>query len=186
MRWVSQAGAFTLAGVVSSSLVGYVLGWLGDAVLVSEHSRALALTGTSVFAGVCVARELGLVRFPLPELKRQTQRVWGFVSSPPAAAAMWGFDIGFVVTTWLTFSGVVVLLVAAIAIGNPFHSAALMLMYWLGRALPVWLAPIALSSSNETRLLLRAINAQAQMFHRVHIVGVIWLGIGLVVLLLNR
>jgi cytochrome c biogenesis protein CcdA len=117
-----------------------MLGWLGDWV-----ADRMLFYFVSPLALLLAARELGFVRFRLPERKRQTEKLWanefGFVT----ASVMWGFHLGFGFATRITYGGFWVLVMVAFAVGDPRYGASLMLMYWVGRVMPVWVAPAFLS-----------------------------------------
>ncbi len=130
-------------------------------------------------AGMAMAREAGWVYFRLPELTRQTKRIWAMRLPSIVAAVLWGLDLGLTFSTRLTFSGVWVLALAAIFAGDPAFGALLLALYWLGRTLSVWSAPLILPDANATAQLLLAIAEQWNFFRRIHA----WAIIGMAVVL---
>jgi hypothetical protein len=84
---------------------------------------------------------------------------------------MWGLHIGFGFATRVTYGGFWVLVIVALVLGNPLFSAMLMLLYWLGRALPVWIAPLLLGADSERA----AMPAESQeVYHRITAFGLMW------------
>jgi hypothetical protein len=95
------------------------------------------------------AREWGWVHFSIPQRKRQTAKVWAHHYGFVIASAMWGIDIGFGFATYVRTGGYWVLVMLAFVVADPFYGATLLLAYWLGRALTVWLAPIMIPPSSD-------------------------------------
>ena len=113
---------------------------------------------------VLAAREWGWIRFELPERKRQTEKGWAHEFGFVTASAMWGFHIGIGFTTYMTHGGFWVLVAMALAVGEPTYGAVLMLVYWLGRAMSVWMSP-TISSGDNPEALVEAILANRSMYH---------------------
>jgi len=165
--------AYTLAGGLSSALVGMIIGWLGD-LLLSEGVSRYGIFPAIVVAGVAIARETGWIAIPLPQVRRQTKDFWAKVFPDTVAAALWGFDLGMVFTTWLTFSGIWILFVVVTLIGEPVFGAVLFVWYWLGRALSVWIAPLLMENANATPELMDGISEHYMLFQRIHVLGLVW------------
>jgi hypothetical protein len=161
---------YTLAGGLTSVLVGGGLGLVGGLALPGDVGFAAALLGLAV-AAIAIARELGLVAIPLPQLGRQTEGMWAKSYGFTAAALLWGLDLGLVFTTWLTLSGVWVLAVVAFVVGKAWFGAALFAGYWLGRALSVWVAPLLMERATDTPRLLATLYEQRRLFRASHVVG---------------
>ncbi len=170
--WFRSALAYTLAGCISATLVGLALGTIGRPL--SGVIGGGAFYFISVLSLLLAAREFGWIDFRLPERTLQTEKVWvrefGFIT----ASAMWGLHIGLGFATQITYGGFWVLVTVCIATGDPIYGAVVMLTYWLGRALPVWLAP-ALTASNLNAIeLSETIFANRVLYHRVVGVGLMW------------
>lgn len=179
-RWVADALAYTLAGGLASAFVGATLGWLGSVLVPAQgggHGVPIALA----VAMLALTRELGILPFPLPQLPRQTRDTWAVAFPSSLAAALWGFDLGLVFTTWLTFSGAWLLAAVALLTGVPSFGAALFTLHWLGRALAVWLTPLLLPDAGATPWLLGAIAGQRRLVRRLHALGLAWVIVVLVV-----
>lgn len=168
-----------LAGSVTSAFVGASLGW-GGGLLLPEWVARPGLPVAITVALVAMARELGWISFPLPQLKRQTKDFWGKIFSGTIAATLWGLDLGLIFTTRLTFAGVWSLAAVAILIGEPAFGAVLFVMYWLGRTLSVWLAPLLMPDAGATPMLMDGIFKQYRLFQRIHVLGLVWLIIVLI------
>jgi hypothetical protein len=169
-RWVANVIIYTLAGVASSALIGALLGLLGQWLLGALPVVAGLLVAIAV-ALVAIARETGLLYFKLPQLGRQTKDYWAKMFPGPVVAALWGFDLGLIFTTWLTFSGVWLLALVAFVTHNPAYGAALFVAYWFGRALSVWIAPLLMSDANSTPFLINLLLVQRRVFHNLHVLG---------------
>ncbi len=183
-HWVVDVTAYTLAGGVASVLVGALLGALGGWLMPGQGGRLGILVAIAV-ALLATARELGWIAVPLPQFQRQTNDVWAKLFPSTLTAALWGFDVGLVFTTWFTLAGVWLLVVVAILTGEPVFGAALFAVYWLGRALPVWLAPWLLEDANATPQLLDGIAEQQRLFERIHAVALVW-AVGVLLALLTH
>jgi hypothetical protein len=157
-------------------MVGTLLGWLGGLLLPGPVDR---LSG-SILAGVFITslvRELGWLNIPLLQPRRQTLGIWSRVFPWPVPAALWGFDIGLVFTTWFKFSGIWLLTAIVVVFGQPKFGALLFTAYWLGRALSVWIATVLMPNANATPVLLSAIQRQGILLQRMNALGSMWAGI---------
>jgi MFS family permease len=154
---------YTTAGLVSSSLVGLLLGSVGE---ISPSFGVAIPLGVAI---VVTARELGLAPIPLVQWRRQTSEIWGKTLPRNLAATLWGFDLGLVFTTYLTFSGA--WLVTSIALFAHDIGLAVLLFaaYWLGRAATVWLAALEMSRRRSTTLgLVDLVGRRRHTFQRIH------------------
>lgn len=168
-RWLAEIGLYTIGGAVSSVLAGAALGALGRLLPapVAAHGGTIVLA----VAALAVAREVGVLRFPLPQPRRQTRDLWSKVFPAPVAALLWGFDLGLTVTTRFTFAGTWVLLLVPVLMASPAVGAVLLLAHWLGRALPVWLSPLLMSSPTSTPQVYDAIDARERIFRSTQVLG---------------
>lgn len=181
--WFRSVLAYTVAGCVSAVLVGAVLGAVGRGLGGPAGGAAFYLIG--FLSLVLAAREWGWIGFRLPERKLQTEKVWvhefGFVT----ASAMWGLHIGLGFATRVTYGGFWVLVAVALALGDPVYGAVLMLVYWLGRTLPVWVAPALLESGSDAVELSEVIYDHRQVYHRVVGGALLWTAVAIVLLALS-
>lgn len=173
--WWKSVIAYTLAGSLSSALVGTLLGVVGAWLQISKW-RWLALTVVGLLAFILAAREWGLIKFPMPERRRQTERLWAYEFGFVGASALWGFHIGLAFATRVSYGGFWALVALILALGSPGYGMTMMLVYWLGRVLPVWLAPGLDWSGSDTSQLLIEIVASDRVYHRLSGIGLVWSG----------
>jgi len=146
--------------------VGMLLGAIGrGAGVASAGSTAFYLI--ALLASLLAAREWGWIAFRLPERKCQTEKVWAHEFGFVFASAMWGIHIGLGFATRVTYGGFWVIVALALALGNPAFGALLMLLYWLGRAMPLWVAPALTRSGPDPTELPEMILADRLVFHRL-------------------
>ena len=152
-------------------LVGGTLGAVGSLILAPGAWRP-GLAAVLLLGVVAVARDMAWIRLPLAQPRRQTRDVWTYRHGALAAAALWGFDLGLVVTTWFTFAGVWVLVASAFVVQDAGLGIALLLAYWVGRAASVWGGPLLLEDAAQTPYLLDEINNRRRSFRSINLLGV--------------
>ena len=166
--WLRSVTAYTLAGALASGLVGLAAGWLGSQIPAGEPMRAALLLAAVV--GLLVALREGVGRaWPVPQLRRQTPEHLRARYSAPVAAGLWGFDLGLVFSTWLTFAGPWFVLAVAVALGSPVAGAVLFLGHWLARAAWLWLAPYLLTSARVGPEFSRQVGRMIGLFRVVQV-----------------
>jgi cytochrome c biogenesis protein CcdA len=174
-NWVKSATAFTLGGLTASSLVASLLSGLSALLLDKVRSDQI---GPIVVLGISllgVLREVLLPEVPLLQPRRQTRSVWAKHLTPIVTSACWGFDIGLMVTTWFTYAGswaVVALVLLAPSVG---WSVIVLAVYWLGRALPVWLSPMLLGKTDSSAEIHACVRAGLSRTRLVHVGGLLLL-----------
>lgn len=144
--WLRSVTAYTLAGALASALIGVSAGWLGSLIPAGDAMRG-ALVVAALVGGLVALRESIGRSWAMPQVRRQTPETLRMRYSAPVAAGLWGFDLGLVFSTWLTFAGPWFVLTVAVALGDPTAGAALFLGHWLARAAWLWLAPYLLTSA---------------------------------------
>lgn len=87
---------------------------------------------------------------------------------------MWGVHIGLGFATRVTYGGFWILVTVAVAAGNPRYGALLMLFYWLGRSLPLWVAPLLIKSDSDGNNIPERIWEQPRLYHRIAGIGLVW------------
>jgi hypothetical protein len=132
--------AHALGSVLAGALAGGGVGWLGGQLPVVD--RLAWWPGLGLLAGLLVLRELGWLRFPIPQVRRQTVKTWFPAASASRAAFWWGLDLGSGLTTLVTFSGYWLIVAAAVLKGDAAFGALLLGGYGLGRSLPIVLVPM--------------------------------------------
>jgi cytochrome c biogenesis protein CcdA len=159
---------YTLAGCISALAVGAVLGFLGSVLRVNRACWLIVPLALAL-----AARDLGWLRFELPERKCQTEKVWAHEFGFVMASAMWGFHLGLGFSTYIRYGGYWVLTFTALGMGDARYGAILVVMYWLGRALPVWVMPI-IWRTRDPRELMSAILTTGRIYNRSDALTLIW------------
>lgn len=183
--WLKSVIAYTLAGSLSSALVGTFLGLAGG-WLQETQWRWLSLLVAGALAFALAAREWGWISFSLPERRRQTEKRWTHEFGFVGASALWGFHIGLAFATRLTYGIFWALAAVIVALGNPLYGAFLMSIYWLARTLPVWLAPTLDFSGPDSSRLPGETMATSWLYQRLSGIALIWSGGIAVLLALSR
>jgi hypothetical protein len=172
--WFKSVLSYTAAGMVTSVLMGAAMGGMGKYMIV-EAVRAPACYIAASMGFILTAKEFGILSFNLPERKRQTEKFWAHNFGFVGASLMWGLHIGLGFFTRITYSGFWLLAVIVLAIGSPLFGAALMSVYWLGRVLSVWIAPLLLKPEEASCLeLTDAIMNERDLLHRISGAALIW------------
>src|SRR4249920_1892107 len=97
-RWLIAVGAFAAGAVAAGAALGWALGsagaWAGGG---SAHAAWAAAAIVAAYA----AREAGILRLPVPQLRRQVPQRWREILPLPATAFLYGagLGIGFVAAT---------------------------------------------------------------------------------------
>jgi hypothetical protein len=124
---------FTVSAVLAAALVGLVLGFAGSLV----GGTTALVVAAAVLAGLAALRELGLVRLPLPQARRQVPERWHAELPLPLWAAGYGAGLGVGAFTFQPVATYWVACAAALALAEPLPAAALFALYGAGRALMV-------------------------------------------------
>lgn len=168
--WLRSVSAYTLGGIIAAGLVGACVGWIGSglSIIVSPSW----LLGWAALVGVAVViREAVGRTWPLPQLRRQTPEGLRVRHPAPVAAAIWGFDLGLVFSTWLSFAGPWFLLAIAVALGEPLAGMALFIAHWLARAAWLWLAAYLLPSARVGPAFSRQVVRHVGLFRTVQVLA---------------
>lgn len=169
-RWY-PATVYTASGAATSVAVGASVTAAASALLPAGVSKAELMAATLVLGATCLAHALGWRCLPIGGLKRQTKDLWTRKYGPSKAAALWGADLGSTVSTRFTFTGATMVLALAVALRDVRLGMALLLAYWLGRALPVWVSPFVVRRPDDTQCLLAGINRGQRQFRLLHVYG---------------
>lgn len=165
--WGKVAAAFSVGGLVSASSLGAALGQIGAWLSLARIAPVALLVIVIPF----IMRDLDLMHFPVPQTHRQTNGSWAKRLPAWLAATLWGLDLGLVFTTWRQFSGVLVLPLAALLLGDPAIGAALFGGYWIGRAAPVLAAPMLLANPTSAPSLMDSVVERVGLFRRLDIIA---------------
>jgi cytochrome c biogenesis protein CcdA len=169
--WLGHVAGYSVGGAASSALLGAALGAVGG--LIQWPDDWLAVTIVLSVGVACVTREVFAPSAWIPQLRRQTPGRWAKHRGPMTAAVLWGIDIGLVLTTWFTFSGAWFVIALALLAGGPAQGALILLAYWSGRSLSVWLAPMMAVDAVHVPEFLDALESsrgQARLIHTLALV----------------
>ena len=174
--WVKCALLYTAFGCFAAAILGGLLGLLG------VYTKAVLSPGLLILLALVLAfREWEWLTFRLPQCRLQTESNWAREFGFPTASAMWGFHLGLGFFTYASHGGFLFLVGAALVIGSPIHSVLLMMVYWLGRAASVWVAPF-LWSGNDLGDLMQAITNNRRRLHTVVGLTLLWASIAILCL----
>jgi hypothetical protein len=120
---------FAVGAVAASALVGAALGAAG-ALLGAQ--LAFVVAG---FALLAAAREAGIVRVPLPQLRRQVPERWRAELPLPVWSVGYGIGLGVGFLTFQPVATFWVACAAAVALGKPLAAGLCFAAYGAGRAL---------------------------------------------------
>jgi cytochrome c biogenesis protein CcdA len=123
---------FAVAATASATVVGLVLGALGDVL-----GARRALLAVAALAALAAARELGVVRLPLPQVRAQVPDRWRSELPLPVWAAGYGAGLGAGFFTYQPFATFWIACLGAAALARPGVSAACFALFGAGRALMV-------------------------------------------------
>lgn len=168
-RWLGAVLAYTLSGALASAAAGALIGLCGT--LLPEGLRHLWLLLLPGLALVLAARDLGWLSFPLPQRLRQADKGWYHQLGPVGASIVWGLHIGVGVHTRIRYGGYFLLVLLVFLVRDPGYGALVFTAYWLGRTLPVWLAPV-LGPDADTDLLDLARDERVQS--KVAALALVW------------
>jgi hypothetical protein len=125
---------FAAAAVATSAVLGLALGLAGG--LLGARRAVLA---AAALALVAAAREAGLLRFPLPQARRQVPESWRFELPLPVWAGGYGAGLGAGFFTFQPVSTFWVACAGALALARPPAAALCLSLYGAGRAaMIVW------------------------------------------------
>jgi hypothetical protein len=133
-RQVLAQTVFSVTAVATSVALGLALGLAGSAL-----GARRALLAAAALAVVAAAREAGLVRFPLPQARRQVPERWRFELPLPVWASGYGAGLGAGFFTYQPVSTFWVACAGALALARPVPAALCLALYGAGRAaMVIW------------------------------------------------
>jgi hypothetical protein len=152
---------FGLGAVAAAAALGAALGAFG--ALVGARAAVLVV---AVLAALAAARELGLLRLPVPQLRSQVPDWWRFGLPLPLWSLGYGAGLGAGVFTYQPFATFWIACTAAVVLAAPLPAAVAFSLYGAGRALMVVLPtlrgtepPLAVERLVRRRPLLARANA---------------------------
>ena len=169
-KWLKCVTVYSLCGFATSILVGLALAGLGTLAAFAIQPQFLFFVAGAV-AFVVLLRELRVVRFILPQCELQTHKMWMDEFGLVTAAGMWGSHIGLAVTTVITHGGLYALVLIAFSYGLG-NGEWILVFFWFGRILPMWLAPWLSHGSSDGSALLDAMRGAESSFGVLAVGGV--------------
>jgi hypothetical protein len=133
-NWLTSIALFAAGATGSAALLGLLLG-----AALPDGGRTAA-AAVALFAFLAAAGELGLVRMPLPQLRRQVPERWRERYPQPLAALMYGLGLGVGFATYLPVATLIVVAVAVTALLGPVAGAVVLGAFGLGRGLALAVA----------------------------------------------
>ncbi|HYX86297.1 MAG TPA: hypothetical protein VE777_15105 [Gaiellales bacterium] len=128
--WLAGVAAFA-AGAIAA---GVALGWsLGTVAAAAGGGGAGGAWAAAAVAGTYAAREAGLVRLPVPQLRRQVPQSWREALPVPVAAGLYGAGLGVGFATYVPVATLVAV-VAAVLLADPALGAVALGAFGAGRA----------------------------------------------------
>jgi cytochrome c biogenesis protein CcdA len=131
-RYRIALACFSAGAVAVSLALGALLGLTG-ALLGAER----AVLAVAALALVAAAREAGLVRLPVPQLRKQVPERWRAELPLPVWSFGYGAGLGAGFVTFQPFATFWVACAAAVALARPLPAAICFAFYGVGRALMV-------------------------------------------------
>jgi hypothetical protein len=151
---------FSGGALLAAATLGALLGALGSLLPAGRG----ALLAVGAFALAAAAREAGLLRLPLPQVRRQVPDTWRGSLPLPAWSFGYGAGLGAGVFTFQPVATFWVACAGAVALGRPLVAAGCFALYGAGRALMVVLP----SSSRDPGAAAERLAARAGSVRRVN------------------
>src|SRR3954464_10424805 len=141
--WLLSLALFTAGAVTTAGFLGLALG----AALPAGGAAVAA--AVAVFALLEAAAELGLLRLPLPQRRRQVPERWRERYPQPLTALLYGAGLGFGFATYLPVATLPVVAVGVAALGGPASGPAVGAACGLGRGVALAVATARVRSHEQ-------------------------------------
>jgi len=141
--WLASVLLFGVGAVSAAALLGLLLG----AALPAGGAAAAMLV--AAFAAIEAAAELGLVRLPLPQLRRQVPERWRERYPQPVTALLYGAGLGVGFATYLPVATLLVVAAGVAALAGPVGGAMVLAAFGLGRTLALVAATVRVRSYEQ-------------------------------------
>ena len=123
---------FGISAVAAAATLGALLGLAGE--MLGASRLVLAAAGLALLAA---AREGGIIRLPLPQVRRQVPEGWRFRLPLPLWASGYGAGLGAGVFTHQSVSTFWVACAGALVLARPLPAALCLSLFGVGRAVMV-------------------------------------------------
>jgi cytochrome c biogenesis protein CcdA len=144
-RWLVAVAAFAAGSIIAGAGLGWALGWA------AQRAGGGSVHGAWAAAGIALAyaaREAGLLRLPVPQLRRQVPQRWREVLPLPATAFLYGAGLGVGFVTYVPVATLVAV-TAAIALADPAAGMVGLAAFGAGRAIVLVAATAGLRDWDE-------------------------------------
>lgn len=144
--------------------IGAILPW--QSLHAGRNLLTLVLTG--LLSAIYSLRELSLIRVPAPVCWRQVPRSWRSTLPVNLAAFYYGLGLGVGLATYVPVATFYVALLWAFVAGDPILGAIGMIMFGVGRALPLLLMASRMKNLDESSQVVLTLNAWKPAVHLVN------------------
>lgn len=149
-KWAVSMTLHVVAATLVAAAFGALLGAAGEALGAPWGSGWAVLV---VGVGVAVLlREAGVLGFAVPQLRRQVPSWWRTYFGPHAAAALYGGALGVGFLTFVRHATLLIVVVVAVATGDPVLGALVVAPFGLARAAAVGVAGLGRQAETVDRL----------------------------------
>jgi hypothetical protein len=139
-RWLTAVAAFAAGAIAAGAALGWALGWgAAQAGGGSAHAAWAAAAVVAAYAG----REAGLLRLPVPQLRRQVPQRWREILPLPLTGFLYGAGLGLGFVTYVPVATLAAV-VAAVVLADPGAGAVGLGAFGVGRAIVLVLATTGL------------------------------------------
>ena len=173
-NWLKCSLAYSIAGLATSYLMGLLLAALGT-LTATVLMPAYVFWAAGTVALVVLLRALKLLRFKLLQCDLQTHRRWMAEFNMTTVAGMWGAHIGLAFLTVIKHAGLypLALIVAGCGLGG---GEFVLVAFWVGRILPLWLAPALSGRSGDGVAITNEVRDARRAFRVTAVCGLAVLG----------
>jgi hypothetical protein len=149
-RWAVSVTLHVAAATLVAAAFGAALGATGGALGAPWGSAwAVLVVAVSLAA---LLREMGVLGFAVPQLRRQVPNWWRTYFGPYAAAALYGGALGVGFLTFVRHTTLLVVVAAAASTGDPVLGAVIVAPFGLARAAATGLAGLGRQAETVDRL----------------------------------
>lgn len=177
--WLASALLFTLGNLIVAAVVGAIVGGSGGAIVQAFTNRQTVLTVSAVvytlvglFALAYGLVEFGFIKLPVPGLHREVPRFVQKLGYYPRSFTL-GLVVGGGFTVGCPFPTYHVILGWIAATGSIPVGAAVLGLYGIGRALPVFVVGLVLFAGVTPRALTRWIRDHQELIHQINGLGLV-------------
>lgn len=175
--WLVSAGLFTLGNVIVAALIGALVGATGGAIVQAFTSRqtvlavsAVVYSAVGLFALAYGLLEFGFIKLPVPALHGSVPGFVQRLSYYPRSFSL-GLVVGGGFTVGCPFPTYHIILSWIAATGSLPLGAAVLGLYGVGRAFPVFVVGLMLFAGIKPAALTRWIREHGALVHQINGLG---------------